>query len=99
VPFLALLSYRFKVTHHIIRRIALWVMVVILFDMCYNILPAIKDAHGHPEPFFSLHLLWTIAAVIGVGGICTWSYLRSFPSTKLIPIRDPRITECLTHHE
>lgn len=99
IPFLALLSYRFKVTHHIVRRIALWILTVILFDMCYNILPSIKDAHGHPVPFFSLHLLWVATAVIGVGGICIWSYLRSFPSTKLIPIRDPRISECLTHHE
>ncbi|MFI5380253.1 MAG: hypothetical protein ACHRHE_13220 [Tepidisphaerales bacterium] len=99
VPFLALLSYRFKVTHHIIRRIAIWIMVVILFDMCYNILPAIKDAHGHPMPFFSFQLFWTAAAVIGVGGICVWAYLRSFPTAKLIPIRDPRIGECLTHHE
>lgn len=99
VPFCFLLSYRYKVTHHIIRRIAYWILAVILIDMCYNILPAIKDAHGNPEPFFSLHLLWTVTAVIGVGGVCVWSYLKSFPTTKLIPIRDPRITECLTHHE
>jgi hypothetical protein len=25
--------------------------------------------------------------------------LKSFPTTKLIPIRDPRIGECLTYHE
>jgi hypothetical protein len=34
-----------------------------------------------------------------VGGICVWAYLRSFATTKLIPIRDPRIGESLTHHE
>jgi hypothetical protein len=37
--------------------------------------------------------------VVGVGGICVWSYLRSFPTAKIIPIRDPRIVESLTHHE
>ncbi|MCF7687212.1 MAG: hypothetical protein K9M98_15490 [Cephaloticoccus sp.] len=99
IPFLALLSYRFKVTPHIIRRIAYWILAVILLDICYNVLPAIKDAHGHPAPFLSIQLLWTATAVIGVGGICAWAYFKSFPSTKLIPIRDPRITECLTHHE
>jgi len=31
--------------------------------------------------------------------VCVWSYLKSFPTTKLIPIRDPRIVESLTHHE
>jgi len=99
VPFFTLLSYRFKVTHHIIKRIAYWILATILVDICYNILPAIKDAHGNPEPFLSIQLLWAILAVISIGGICVWSYLKSFPTAKLIPIRDPRITECLTHHE
>ncbi len=99
IPFLALLSYRFKVTPHIIRRIALWILAVILLDMCYNILPALKDSHGDSLPFLSLNLLWVLTSVVGIGGICVWSYLRSFPTTKLIPIRDPRIKECLTFHE
>ncbi len=41
----------------------------------------------------------TLTATAGVGGICVWAYLRSFPGAKLIPIRDPRIIESLTHHE
>ncbi|MEO6003539.1 MAG: hypothetical protein ABIZ04_05345 [Opitutus sp.] len=99
VPFFALLSYRFKVTHHIIRRIALWNLTIILIDMCYNILPALKDADGDPYPLLSINLLWVLTSVLGVGGVCVWSYLKSLPTTKLIPIRDPRIGECLTHHE
>ncbi len=99
LPFFLLLSYRFKVTHHIVRRIAYWILAIILVDICYNVLPAMTDAHDHPEPFLSMKLLWIVTAVIGVGGICAWSYLKSFPTTKLIPIRDPRISECLTHHE
>jgi hypothetical protein len=98
-PFFALLSYRFKVTPHIIRRIAYWVLTIILIDMCYNILPALKDEHGDSLPFLSVNLLWVLTSVVGVGGVCIWSYLRSFPTTKLIPIRDPRIVESLTHHE
>ncbi len=99
IPFFALLSYRYKITHHAIRRIALFILAVILLDMCYNILPALKDEHGDSLPFFSLNLLWVLTSVAGVGGICIWSYLRSFPTAKLIPIRDPRIGESLTHHE
>ena len=99
VPFLALLSYRFKVTHRAIRRIALWILAVIFIDLCWNILPALKDHDGHPQPFFSLTLLWVLTSVIGVGGVCVWAYLRSFATTKLIPIRDPRISESLTHHD
>jgi hypothetical protein len=99
IPFCALLSYRYKVTPHIIRRIALGVLATILIDLCYNILPGLKDAHGDPQPFLSINLLWVATSVLGVGGICVWAYLRSFATTKLIPIRDPRIGESLTHHE
>ena len=99
IPFFALLSYRFKVTQHIIRRIALWNLSIILLDMCYNILPALKDEHGDSLPFLSLNLLWVLTSVVGVGGVCVWAYLNSLPTTKLIPIRDPRIGESLTHHE
>ena len=99
LPFLALLSYRYKVTPRIIRRIALWILGVIFIDLCWNILPAVKDGVGNPLPFFSLGLLWAVTSAVGIGGICIWAYLRSFTTTKLIPIRDPRIGECLTHHE
>ena len=101
LPFLLLLSYRFKVTQRIIRRIAYWILFVIFIDISFNLMPALKDAHGDPQPFLSINLLWTIASVAGVGGIVVWAYLRSFATAdaKLIPIRDPRITECLTHHE
>ena len=99
LPFFALLSYRFKITKPIIRRIALWILAVILIDISYNIMPALKDSHGDAAPFFSINLLWIVTSVVGVGGVCVWSYLRSFPTAKLIPIRDPRIGESLTHHE
>ncbi len=99
LPFFWLLSYRYKVTPHIIRRIALFILAVILIDLCYNILPILKDPNGDPLPFLSVHLLWVLTSLAGVGGICVWAYLRSFPTAKLIPIRDPRIGESLTHHE
>ena len=31
------------------------------------------------------NLVWVLTSVIGVGGICVWAYLRSFPTAKLIP--------------
>jgi len=99
VPFFALLSYRFKIVHAAHRRIVLWILGTILVDMCYNVLPILKNEHGDPLPFLSLHLIWVATSVVGVGGVCVWAYLRSFPTAKLIPIRDPRIGESLTHHE
>jgi hypothetical protein len=99
LPFLLLLSYRYKVTHVTIRRIAYLILVVIFVDIAYNILPALKDANGNPLSFFSLRLVWSVTSLVGVGGFCIAAYLRSLPTTKLIPIRDPRIAECLDHDD
>jgi len=98
-PFLLLLSYRFKVTKVILRRIAAWILFTLFIDLCWNILPALKDSAGHALPFFSWPVLWSLTSTIGIGGICAWSYLREVSSTKLIPIHDPRIGESLTHHD
>lgn len=99
IPFFFLLSYRYKITPHILRRIAIWILAIILLDLCYNIMPALKDSHGDALPLLSLNLVWILTSVVGVGGVCVWAYLRSFGTAKLIPIRDPRIGESLTHHE
>ena len=69
-------------------------LVTIFIDLCWNILPSLKDAQGHALPFLSLNLLWAITSTIGIGGVCAWSYLRDRAAgAKLIPIRDPRIGE------
>jgi hypothetical protein len=99
VPFILLLSYKNKIIKERLRGIAYWVLAIIFFDICYNSLPALKDVHGNPLPLFNINLLWTITATIGVGGVCFWAYLNSFSKAKLIPIRDPRIEECLQFHD
>ncbi len=99
-PFCYLLSYRYKLNHRRAGFIAVWILVMMFVDVCFNSLPAFKDAAtGNPRPFLSSLFIWHVTALIGVGGVCVWAYLRSFATTKLIPIRDPRIVECLTHHE
>jgi len=98
-PFCYLLVYRYKIEQGRAQFIAGWILVMLFVDICFNTLPAIKDVAGHPRPFFSSALIWQLTALAGVGGVCVWAYLRSFPTAKLIPIRDPRIVECLTHHE
>ena len=95
VPFLVLLSYRFKVSHRAAFRTACMILVVVFVDIAYNILPALKDAKGDPLPFLSLNLLWAATSSVGIGGMCVAAYLRSLATTKLIPIHDPRIGECL----
>lgn len=99
VPFFGLLSYPAKVSKWWMKIMAWWIIFIILIDIIYNVWPSKKDALGDPIAFAGVHMIWTLTAVIGVGGICAWSYFKSFPTAKLIPIRDPRIGESLTHHE
>ncbi len=99
VPFLAWLVYRFKAQRKPALIISAWVAFVILIDLCYSVLPVLRDHEQNALPFLSINLLWVLTSVVGVGGICVWAYLRSFATTKIIPIRDPRIVESLTHHE
>ena len=99
VPFLGLLSYPAKVTKWWMKIMASWILVIIAVDIVYNIWPSKKDSLGDPLPFLAVHQLWTLTAIIGIGGICAWAYFKSLPTAKLIPIRDPRIGESLTYHE
>lgn len=52
-----------------------------------------------PAPFLSSTWVWVFAALAAIGGASVWMYLRSFRSTKLIPVCDPRILESVNHHE
>jgi len=99
VPFLALLSYKLKLSKTRMPWVALWISAIFLLDLIYNVWPSKKDLNGDALPFLQLHQIWTLTAVVGIGGVCVWAYLKSFSTTKLIPIRDPRIGECLTYHE
>ncbi|AKC81889.1 hypothetical protein IMCC26134_02235 [Verrucomicrobia bacterium IMCC26134] len=98
-PFLTLIHYPVKLSKTWMPRIAAFIAFVFLVDVIYNVMPSLKKITGDAYPFTSINLLWIATSVVGVGGVCVWAYLNSFAKTKLIPIRDPRIGESLTHHE
>jgi hypothetical protein len=98
-PFLTLIHYPVKVNKTLLPLVALWIAAIVLLDICYNVMPAKKFVTGDPQPFLQPGLIWTVSAVVGIGGICVWSYLKSYATAKLVPIRDPRIKECLVYHQ
>lgn len=102
VPFVYLLFYANKVKTVSMVAISVWILVFHLLDVYYYILPA-KLAAGewtpmYNFPIFDVALFWDLAALVGVGGICVWAFLRSFQSQRFIPVRDPRILESVNHH-
>jgi hypothetical protein len=98
-PFLTLIHFKVKLSKVWMPRIAAFIGFVVLLDMIYNVMPSMKTSTGDAYSLLSINLLWIASSVVGIGGVCVWAYLNSFAKTKLIPIRDPRIVESLTHHE
>ena len=100
VPFLFLLFYSTKVHVKRLIFIACWILVFHLADLYFNILPGeVMDANNHYVVRGFTVTIYDIAALIGIGGIVVWSFMRSSSKTKAIPIRDPRILESVHHHE
>ncbi|HCR28522.1 MAG TPA: hypothetical protein DIV79_00710 [Opitutae bacterium] len=99
-PFLYMLQFPLKTNYQSMTFMAIWLLSMNLLDVFFNILPSLKDSHGEPFQMFSspLNVLWYIGGVLGAGGILLWAYWSSYGNTKIIPIRDPRIEECLNHN-
>lgn len=100
VPFFYLLSHRNKVTGNRLLFVCLWIVVFHIVDLYFNIIPkkvAADNILGYQTTGFGVSI-WDITAIIGVGGICIWAYLRSSAKTEIIPIHDPRIGESINHH-
>ena len=99
-PFLFLLQFPLKTKYPPMVFMACWLLFMQLFDIIFNILPALKDEHDVPAQLFDnpLNALWLVASVVGGLGILLWAYWSSYYKVKIIPIRDPRIGECLGHN-
>ena len=99
-PFMYMLQFPLKTNFQSMTFMAIWLLSMNLLDIFFNILPSLKDSHGEPFQMLSspLNILWYIGGVLGAGGILLWAYWSSYRNTKIIPIRDPRIEECLHHN-
>jgi len=97
VPFFYLLWYKNKFGGRVLF-IACWVLFFALADFYFNIMPAKYDmpeaALGYGVKEFKISI-FDISMLIGVGGICVWSFLRSSLKAKIVPIHDPRINESI----
>lgn len=99
-PFLYMLQYPLKTKYPSMVFMACWLLFMQLFDIIFNVLPSLKDEHGHAAQLFAsfTNVVWLVAAVVGGIGVLLWAYWTSYYKVKIIPIRDPRIGECLNHN-
>ena len=98
LPFIYLLYYSNKVRASRMIFISVWVLVFHMLDIYYNILPSKRVDYDMYVPYPFVVTIWDIAAFIGIGGLCAWSFMKSWRKTKIVPVQDPRIIESLNHH-
>jgi hypothetical protein len=96
--FIYLLYYGNKVKAGRMIFICVWILGFHMLDLYFNILPSKRlDYDMYISYPFSV-ALWDVAAFLGIGGICAWSFMRSWRKTQIIPVKDPRISESLNHN-
>ncbi|MBH55347.1 MAG: hypothetical protein CMI18_13520 [Opitutaceae bacterium] len=96
--FIYLLYYRNKIRAIRMIFICCWIITFHMLDLYFNILPSKREVYDMYVPYPFAISVWDITAFLGIGGICAWSFICSWNSSNIIPLKDPRIDESLRHH-
>ena len=68
-------------------------------DYFWHVAPTLQAVrHGAGDRGSVLAGLWIdLAALVGIGGIFVWFYLRQLAGRPLLPVNDPFLPEVLAH--
>lgn len=90
LPFLLLLSTSFKRNPKIVRWIALFILIMRVVDLAWNVGPVFRHDGSS--------LSWVdFAATIGIGGLWLVYYFRNLAGRPIVPARDPYFQEAMAH--
>lgn len=96
LPFLVLLSADLKKRAALLAKVAVFMLFMRWLDIYWNVTPTL--AAQHEEGLHLISGLWIdAAALVGLGGIWGWSYLRQLQQRPLLPVGDPYLAEALGH--
>lgn len=91
-PFLILLSRRNKRSTHVLRSVAIGLLIMRAVDTLWIIAPTFS-----PSQIF-VHWL-DLAALVGIGGVFVWYFLYQVKQRPLLLTNDPRMQAALAHVE
>ena len=83
LPFPVLLMQATKKTKYI-NHVAVWILLMQLLDVYVIVLPSLHPAGFSPSIF-------DLFALVGIGGLLGWLFLRNIGKSNLFPMRDPRL--------
>jgi hypothetical protein len=98
LPFLVLLSADVKRRGATLVKVAVWMLAMRWLDYFWHVAPtlqALHDENGHGSVWAGLWI--DLAAVVGLGGVWVWFYLRALADRPLLPVNDPFVAEVLAH--
>lgn len=93
IPFLLLINRPNKRNLDTLYKIALWLVFVEFFELHWIIFPS------NFEEFHLLSFILNFGATLGFLGLFGFVILKALEKKKLIPVGDPRLENCLHHHQ
>jgi hypothetical protein len=96
IPFSVLLRHGIKRMGTGLKFICIWILVFQAYEMWWVIAPATKHGSAHPGPGIPF-VEWSM--ILGFFGAFMWVAGRSLAAQNIIPIKDPRLHECMHHHQ
>ena len=91
VPFFVLAFYKSKRTLKVLLSIASLILIMHFVDMFWVVMPTFSP-HG------SVHFSWMhITAMVGIGGMVKWLFLKRFSTNPAVPFNDPKFKDSVAH--
>jgi hypothetical protein len=89
IPFMLLLSRRFKRSSRALASLGVLLLVMHYLDLYWVIMPALHPERPHPS-------VYDVAAFIGIGGFCIAAASWWIHGRSLVPAGDPRLERSLS---
>lgn len=97
-PFLILLQQDFKRKAKWLATLGIFILLMRLVDMYYQIAPAPRIAPGYENASLLHALSWLdFAAPVAIGGIWLWWFIGQLMKRPIVPIQDPFFESAVSH--
>lgn len=93
IPFLLLVNRPNKRDINFLAKISMWIVFTEIVELHWIVFPS------NFESFDIISLLMSFGGSIGVLGLFGFTVLKGMEKSKMIPVGDPRLEECLHHHQ
>lgn len=95
-PFLILLQQDFKRQTKRLATLGMFILVMRLIDMFYQIGPTPRITEGFEKGAFIVSWM-DVVAPIAIGGLWLWYFIGEYMKRPIVPVKDPFYERCVSH--